>query len=281
MIAVLAARSGYNKTMYKPSKPLLVLIVLVVIALVFGFAYYYRTPKPDAGGVAADGTSLTAVADPNGADSGQDGNSPSGVAQSVGTAVGGFNVLTPASGDSWLFGQKHLVTWNKEGGVDGSLALIDLKTDATVGYVLPHIGSHQVSYSWDTRYVYANRVGPDKKEVANGSYRIRLKYDGPYLRADSAPFSVVAGASAEITTESVSIRDKAFSIKSLTVKRGTRVVFINNDKTTYTFGVETLADRSLVAGASYMLDTQLLSPGAYEYHLKFPSNTIRGLLIVQ
>jgi len=84
------------------------------------------------------------------------------------------------------------------------------------------------------------------------------------------------------STFNVSIQNFAFGQKSLTVKKGDRIIFQNRDTVGHTATSDTgKFDSGMLAnGASYTLDTANLAPGSYPYHCT-PHPNMTATIIVQ
>ena len=95
--------------------------------------------------------------------------------------------VTPVKGDIWTTGSQNLISWNKAGGISGSLSLIDSATKAFIGVILPQVGPNQTSFAWNTRDVFLSRTNPLKKDVTPGTYQIRILYDGNGIQPVTSP----------------------------------------------------------------------------------------------
>ena len=84
------------------------------------------------------------------------------------------------------------------------------------------------------------------------------------------------------STYNVSIQNFAFGPKSVTVKRGDKIIFQNRDTVGHTATSDTgKFDSGILAnGASFTLDTSNLAPGSYPYHCT-PHPNMTATIVVQ
>ncbi|HVN26716.1 MAG TPA: hypothetical protein VMT99_03660 [Candidatus Paceibacterota bacterium] len=98
-----------------------------------------------------------------------------------------IKIITPVSGDEWKIGVTNPVSWTPEANFTGEIDLVDAKTGTVIGVILSETGPHQTSYGWNTREISLNRYSPLKKEVAAGTYKVRMKFDGNNLPTITSP----------------------------------------------------------------------------------------------
>ena len=82
--------------------------------------------------------------------------------------------------------------------------------------------------------------------------------------------TVPVQATVGTATESVTIQGFAFSPKTITVKKGAKIVFTNDDSPPHTVTADAGAFDSgtIQPGSSYTLDTSSLAAGTYAFHCK-------------
>jgi hypothetical protein len=98
-----------------------------------------------------------------------------------------IHMITPVSKDIWKIGTQNVISWNKAGGITGSISLINATTKAFMGVVLPQVGPNQTSYTWNTRDLLLDRTNPLKKDVVSGTYMLKLSYDGNNVQPVTSP----------------------------------------------------------------------------------------------
>ncbi|RJP44938.1 hypothetical protein C4587_01455 [Candidatus Parcubacteria bacterium] len=190
-------------------------------------------------------------------------------------------ILSPDSGSEWVIGQNHEIRWSKAIGRNGEIYLIDAATKSVVGWILSSIGVNQTSYAWDTKEVYLSRTNPSKKEIAAGTYVIKIRFDGPVPETQSPQFSVIYSHEAKIPTKAVSIENAALVPSTITAKKGDIVVFTNKDAVTYQIQIANISPPYSVApGASFSFNTAVFNPGPYLISSAAYSS-LRGTLVVQ
>jgi hypothetical protein len=89
--------------------------------------------------------------------------------------------VTPVPGDTWKIATTNPIQWSREAGVTGQIELLNASTKNLVGVILNEIGTHQTSYSWNTRDIYLSRTSPSKTTVTPGRYLIKISFDGNNL----------------------------------------------------------------------------------------------------
>ncbi len=85
-----------------------------------------------------------------------------------------------------------------------------------------------------------------------------------------------------VTEATVAIKNFAFSPSSMTVKKGAKVTFENQDSTTHTVTATAFGGQHrLSPGQSYVLDTADLAAGAYQYHCDIHPTMIGELKVAK
>ncbi len=178
----------------------------------------------------------------------------------------GNKILTPLTGSEWVFGQKNIISWEKEAGISGGMALLDSQTRQTVGWILGTVGPHQTSYQWNAQEVSLSRLGGVKKDIGPDKYIIRITFDGPQPAIESGIFSIIYASQVKIPVHSISIKNIAFDPKSVTAKHGDKLVFTNNDTMVHRVLFSGLSPYTLALGESFTFDTSIFSAGKYQFY---------------
>lgn len=140
-----------------------------------------------------------------------------------------ISVASPANGEVWLAGKIHSIRWTHEMGRTGSIVLLDASSKEVVGWITPSLSQQQVAYDWDTSKVSLSKINPSRKEVAAGTYIIRVEFDSSAIKLDSAPFQIVTSGTENILNHEVYIRNGIFIPNYIEVKSGDIIVMINED----------------------------------------------------
>ncbi len=181
----------------------------------------------------------------------------------------------------WALNTQHLIAWNREGDVAGELTLVDEATGKSVGWIVPTTGPEQTSVQWDTRDVAVDRVGGSRKNLVPGTYSLRLLLVGKG-EVKSLPFRIVPQGSAETVSQLVRMRGTKLSPTALTVARGTKIVFVNNETKIQRIQGENLPPMQVAAnGGVTSLDTAALPPGTYFYITDLYTYQSQGTLTVK
>ena len=198
------------------------------------------------------------------------------------SAPSGLQFATPTGGDVWAINESHPIIWNKEPGTSGGLYLVDEATGKTVGWVVPTTGAAQMSFAWDTRDVSVGRTGGSGVTVQPGMYSLRLAQDGKSSVIASPPFSIVAPGAPQVVTAVVRMKGTKLSPTSLTVVRGAKIVFINNETKAQKVTGNGLAAFTVPANAGmYALNTSSLPPGTYNYITDLYTYQSQGTIVVK
>jgi hypothetical protein len=159
------------------------IVILLLIALLLPF---HRGPQtadtPSAVAIATTttGTNLTAVG-PAASTSIITATSGRNIPTNIPATPGPFitiSLITPISGNVWQIGTSNPIAWTQAANITGDIELLDAKTGAVVGVITSNTGPNQTAYSWDTRDIFLERYGADKKDVAPGIYLVRIHFDG-------------------------------------------------------------------------------------------------------
>jgi plastocyanin len=102
------------------------------------------------------------------------------------------------------------------------------------------------------------------------------------LDANGVKVNVDADVAAKVSTYDVAIQNFAFSQKSLTVKKGDKIVFTQKDSVAHNVTADGGAFKGplLQLNQSWTLDTSTLAPGTYPYHCG-PHPGMTATLVVQ
>ncbi len=73
-------------------------------------------------------------------------------------------------------------------------------------------------------------------------------------------------AQAQTPTVSFQIANFTFIPKTLSAKKGTQVTFTNNDNVTLTIKLQSHSPYVVAPGGSFMIDTNTLTPGTYNFY---------------
>lgn len=174
-------------------------------------------------------------------------------------------VTSPSAGDKLILGQNHTISWSKEGGFKGYVYLADASTKAVIGWINSETGPRQTSYTWDTRNLFLTRYSPNKKTVEPGKYIIGVGFESKQTPVVSGVFEIIYPSQATIDEYNISIKDFYATPNSLTVKKGSKLTFANNDAITLKIMTGSIAF-SVAPGSSYTFDTSALFPGEYEFY---------------
>ena len=175
-------------------------------------------------------------------------------------------IVSPASGDKLVIGNYRNIVWNKALGSTGGLFLFDEDKREISGWIASSITDKQTSYYWDSRSVFLLRTSPDKKDIGTGKYTIRMVANGKQGEIISAPFFLILPTQVTVGTHTITIKDFAFSPNVTKVKKGDKVIFVNNDSITHRVLSTNFGPHTIPAGESVTMDTSFLSPFSYTYY---------------
>lgn len=246
-------------------------VVLVLVAVGVGVYFLSKSPVPQ---VMAPSTEQPLAT-----------NSPVGTGQTVphvpGTVAPVIAITSPKASDIWAVGTLHTISWANYAGVTGGIYLVDMKTGTTFGWITSNLDAQQVYFDWDTSSVFTTRGGGLKKNLTVGTYEVRIKFDTANRPESVSPvFSIVYPEQIKPASYTVTVKNYAFSPKSLTVNKGDNVTFVNNDSVLHHVDIANLSPLVLQPGASVTLETSVLAPSTYNYYCDIhPSMT--GTLVVK
>lgn len=217
--------------------------------------------------------------------------SPSGsetapVPNPVGGTTGGVPksifLVAPLGGETWLIGQSHTISWTNAAQITGEIALLQAGTKTVVGWINSSTGMTQTSYAWDTKSVSTLRSGGLRKDVVPGNYLIRVKFDSARYPILTSGQIALTAMPLPIAGKSVSIQGFAFSPANITIARGGKVTFTNNDSVAHniTFNTTIYPASPLNPGASVTIDTSKFPPGTYNYYCSI-HRSMTGTITVQ
>jgi hypothetical protein len=89
-----------------------------------------------------------------------------------------IHLITPISGNVWTIGGTNPIAWDNPADITGEIELVNAVTKTFIGVILSETGPNQTSYSWNARSIALSRYGADQKDVAPGTYSIRIHFDG-------------------------------------------------------------------------------------------------------
>jgi hypothetical protein len=206
---------------------------------------------------------------------------PSPSPSPVSAPASGFSFAVPMAGNVWAMNTKHVIAWNREGGVQGELRLFDETTGKAVGWIVPFTDAKQTSYLWDTRDVAVDRTGGTRKNVAPGAYSLRLTLPGKG-EVKSGAFTIGAEGVPETATQVVRMRDTRLSPTAFDIARGGTVVFVNNETKAQTITGDGLPSTKVGAnGGIATLNTASLSPRTYFYITDLYTYQSQGTITVK
>lgn len=177
----------------------------------------------------------------------------------------GIYVISPSAGDKLVLGQNHEIKWSAESGFKGYVYLADASTKEIVGWINSETGPRQTSYAWDTQNLFISRYSPNKKTVGAGNYVIGVGFESKQTPAVSNAFEIIYPSQVTIDEHNIAIKDFYATPNSLTVKKGSKLIFTNNDNATLKIAVGSISF-SIAPSVSYIFDTSALFPGEYNFY---------------
>ena len=187
---------------------------------------------------------------------------------------GPLSVMSPAAGEQWAWSELHDVKWNRETGLlsgsVGGIALINAATNETVGWISQGILPRQTSQQWNTREAFLNQTGPLRKDIPTGSYIIQVSF-GSGITAKSQIFFILDKEQIQPAVKRAGIQNGNFLPNSLTVKRGDKIVLVNNELIPVEVVTLSYYPLKIMPGESAQVDTLTYPRGIYEFKLiQFP-----------
>jgi hypothetical protein len=172
------------KTMSKATRAIIgaVVVVLVIVVAIVSM----RTPGTNPASGNGTDASLNA-----GSPTQTPGHPSSGTSGSVTTGSQvtktSITITAPVKNATWKIATPNIISWSKAGNFSGDIYLVDAKTKAFVGVILPQTGPQQTYYEWNTRDIFLDRTSPLKKTVLPGTYLVKIAFDGNNLPIIASP----------------------------------------------------------------------------------------------
>ncbi|GEM_PF-1971221 len=192
------------------------------------------------------------------------------------------HIVAPAPGAQWIQNTKNSITWNKETGIVGGIYLVNAADGSVVGWILQETNPHDTKFEWNTRDVFLSRSNPASKAVTAGQYMIKVAFDGgnPKFEISSGVFSVIYPSQAQTDSYTLTIKNYAITPSALTVKKGSKLVFVNGDFVPQQILLSSYSPITIQPGTSYTFDTSILEPAPYAFYSnQYP--TLRTTVTVQ
>ncbi len=194
-----------------------------------------------------------------------------------------ITIVSPAQNDQWILGNRNTIQWSRAAGaIDGTISLLNASTGVVVGWIQQHISPQQMIFPWNTGDVFISPTSALREDVPTGNYRIALTFNSPDIPSVTSPvFSIISPAEAQIPTASIVIQDASFSSSSMTVARGTKLIFVNRDTISYGLSVTSNGIFAIGSSTSRIFDTSILLPSTTYvfYSTAYPS--LRLMVIVE
>jgi hypothetical protein len=145
---------------------------------------------------------------------------------------------------------------------------MNASTGAIAGWIEQEILPNQTGFSWNTRDIFLSKTSPLKKDVTVGAYRIIVSFDSPSKPAAvSSIFNIIAPSQVQVPTSTVTIQGGIFASSSITVTRGTRLIFVNHDAVSYPLSISAGASGFTIAtSGTYMFDTSIFAVSTYIFY---------------
>ncbi len=245
----------------------LIIIIVLVIAVV-------RSGPAPAPSSAPSGAATSTVATTTATSSGTPAtgtrrttpSATTGTTAPAPAAATPISFTSPSAGTQWIFGKQHTITWSRAAGSPGSLVLLNPTTNAVVGWIEQNIDLTQNSFPWDTQDVFLGQTNPLKKNILPGDYRVAITFASPNLPVVIGPiFSVIPASAAASPSATVVIQGGTFSPSSVTVTKGTKLVFMNHDSASYSLTITSSGGIMVPADGTQTFDTSVFLPGNYYY----------------
>lgn len=192
------------------------------------------------------------------------------------------HIVTPAPSAQWLQGMSGDISWDKATGIPGAIYLVNAGDGSLVGWISQQVIPSQTKYEWNARDVFVSRTSPEKKTVLAGQYMIKVKFDGgnPKFEISSGVFTIVYPSQVQVSSYDLTIQGYMIIPSTLTVKKGSKLVFTNKDPVNQQIQITTFSPIVIQPGTSYTFDTSVLEPAPYTiYSNSYP--TVRTVVTVQ
>ena len=109
----------------------------------------------------------------------------------------------------------------------------------------------------------ARNANPAKKNIETGNYIIKIKFDSNAMpEISSAPFSIIYSTEVQIPTYNVQIKDFKFNPATITLKKGDKIRFTNNDPVEHRIMLASVSPFVLPPGQSFVFDTSVFQSGS-------------------
>ncbi|MDP2598461.1 MAG: hypothetical protein Q8P49_01375 [Candidatus Liptonbacteria bacterium] len=191
-------------------------------------------------------------------------------------------IVAPAPSAQWVQGVDGDISWNGATGIPGAIYLVNAGDGSIAGWISQQVIPSQTKYEWNARDLFLSRTSPTKKTVLAGQYMIKVIFDGgnPEFTISSGIFSIVYPSQVQISTYNLSIQNYAITPSTLTVKKGSKLIFANNDSVPQQLLLTTFSPITIQPGASYTFDTSILEPAPHTFYSNaYP--TLRTVVTVQ
>ncbi len=244
-------------------KPLILLLlaILIVVAASLSFVSRYAKQAPQV--TILPENQSTPTPPPALQAPGTPKSQTSGTSQQTKT----ISILSPIPSEKWAIGETNTIKWSKESGVPGSVYLVKASDKSIVGWINSEIGPHQTSFTWDGRDVAVSRYNAQKRSVDRGEYIIKIVFDTNRIPTiSSGVFSLLYKSEIPIGNYTVTIKGLVFSPSALSVKKGAKLTFVNNDSVTHQVILSSFSPFVIESGGSYIFDTSSLFPGIYDFY---------------
>lgn len=192
---------------------------------------------------------------------------PSGATIPKKPTITANKIITPASGDQWVIRENHTIQWSEESLGNGVITLLDAQTKSVVGYITPSLTLHQKSFTWNTRDVFLSRTGSQKKDVQPGQYVLRVTFDvGNKAAIESGPVTLIYADQKPTTSQTVMIKNYAFSPSAITVRRGQTLYITNGDSISHKLLMSSFSPLTASPGETISVSTNIFMVGTYEFY---------------
>lgn len=246
------------------------IIIGIIIIIGLSYAVFHRGPSQSANQGYGENQQPAAQTGGNPA-AGGSYSSGSGGKTSAGTGTkppapapaAAIKVLIPAAGDVLAINHVHNIAWTKPAGFTGYIELINSSTGEVAGVVSANTTVTQDFFPWDTRDVFLSRASSSRTNLNPGSYKLEIIFDRGLAPIESGVFSIVPEAGKESVTPLSRIQDKKITPNNISVARGAKIIFMNNDSVTHQIYGNGIASFDIAPGGYYSFDTSVLAAGIY------------------
>jgi hypothetical protein len=181
---------------------------------------------------------------------------------------GNISVVTPSSGDILALSKPHIIRWSRAADSLGVITLIDASSKNVVGWIAATIAPQQVTHSWDTRTVAVGPASAASREVAPGSYIVRIAFGNSKTTIESGPFTIAVTNDERFAAREAVVRNSLFVPNSIALTRAQRLAVVNNEDTaSHTLLLNGIAITTLAPRSSYVFEGSQYPAGRYEFGL--------------